>query len=73
MITLIHLLEHIGLPSGVAIALVIAGKKALTGGISKGRQAPRQRPRSSPWLPLSARFPTRTVQPSAFGCLQRNK
>jgi hypothetical protein len=37
MIILIHLLEHIGLPSGVAIGLVIAAKKALTGGISKTR------------------------------------
>jgi hypothetical protein len=37
MIILIHLLEHIGLPSGVAIGLVIAARKALTGGISKAR------------------------------------
>jgi hypothetical protein len=37
MIILIHLLEHIGLPSGVAIGLVIAAKKALTGGISKAQ------------------------------------
>lgn len=45
MIILIHLLEHIGLPSGVAIGLVIAAKKALTGGISKtrGRRASDQR------------------------------
>jgi hypothetical protein len=33
MIILVHLLEHIGLPSGVAIGLVIAAKKALTSGI----------------------------------------
>jgi hypothetical protein len=37
MIILIHLLEHIGLPSGVAIGLVIAAKKALAGGISRTR------------------------------------
>jgi len=35
MIMVIHLLEHLGVPSGVAIALVIAGKKALAGGASK--------------------------------------
>lgn len=37
MIILIHLLEHIGLPSGVAIGLVIAARKVLTGGTSKVR------------------------------------
>jgi hypothetical protein len=37
VITLIHLLQHLGIPAGVAIAVVIAGKKALTGGISKTR------------------------------------
>lgn len=35
MIVLIHLLEHLGIPSAAAIALVIAGKKALSGGISR--------------------------------------
>jgi hypothetical protein len=29
MIFLIHLLEHFGVPSGAAIAIVIAGKKLL--------------------------------------------
>lgn len=37
MIFLIHLLEHLGVPAGVAIALVIAAKKAVTGGVSKTR------------------------------------
>lgn len=35
MIFLIHLLEHLGLPSGVAIAIVIAGRKALKAGTAK--------------------------------------
>ncbi|MGH3151472.1 MAG: hypothetical protein ACRDOB_12195 [Streptosporangiaceae bacterium] len=35
MILLIHLLEHLGVPSGAAIAMVIAGKKLLTGGAAK--------------------------------------
>jgi hypothetical protein len=35
MIILIHLLEHLGLPSGAAIAVVIGGKKFLTGGVAK--------------------------------------
>jgi hypothetical protein len=35
MILLIHLLEHLGLPSGAAIAVVIGGKKFLTGGVAK--------------------------------------
>jgi len=35
MIFLIHLLEHFGVPSGAAIAIVIAGKKLLKGGTSK--------------------------------------
>ena len=35
MITLIHLLQHLGLPSGVAIAVVVAGRKLLKGGIAK--------------------------------------
>jgi hypothetical protein len=41
MITLIHLLEHLGLPSGAAIA----GKKFLKGGIARTRRGgPRSRP-----------------------------
>jgi hypothetical protein len=35
MIILIHLLEHLGLPFGAAIAVVIGGKKFLTGGVAK--------------------------------------
>jgi hypothetical protein len=35
MIILIHLLEHLGLPSGAAIAIVIAGRKFLKGGIGR--------------------------------------
>jgi hypothetical protein len=35
MIFLIHLLEHFGVPSGAAIAIVITGKKLLKGGTSK--------------------------------------
>jgi hypothetical protein len=35
MIFLIHPLEHFGVPSGAAIAIVIAGKKLLKGGTSK--------------------------------------
>jgi hypothetical protein len=35
MIILIHLLQHLGLPSGAAIAIVIAGKKLLTAGIAR--------------------------------------
>jgi hypothetical protein len=35
MIILIHLLEHAGLPSGAAIAVVIAGKRFLKGGIAR--------------------------------------
>jgi hypothetical protein len=35
MILLIHLLEHLGVPSGAAIAIVITGKKFLKGGASK--------------------------------------
>jgi hypothetical protein len=37
MILLIHLLQHLGLPSGVAIAIIIAGRKLLRGGTSEGR------------------------------------
>ena len=32
MIILIHLLEHLGVPSGAAIGVVIAGKKCLNAG-----------------------------------------
>lgn len=35
MILLIHLLEHLGVPSGAAIAIVIAGKKLLKSGAAK--------------------------------------
>lgn len=35
MITLIHLLDHLGLPSGAAIVIVIAGRKFLKGGIAR--------------------------------------
>jgi hypothetical protein len=35
MIFLIHLLEHLGLPSGAAIAIVIACRKALKAGTSR--------------------------------------
>jgi hypothetical protein len=35
MITLIHLLQHLGLPSGAAIAIVVAGKKLLQGGMAR--------------------------------------
>jgi hypothetical protein len=35
MIILIHLLEHLGLPSGAAIGIVIAGRKFLKGGIAR--------------------------------------
>jgi hypothetical protein len=35
VIFLIHLLEHLGLPSGAAIAIVIAGRKALKAGTSR--------------------------------------
>jgi hypothetical protein len=31
VILLIHLLQHLGVPSGAAIAIVIAGKKLLKG------------------------------------------
>jgi len=34
MILLIHLLQHLGIPSGIAIAILIAGRKLLKGGIS---------------------------------------
>ena len=35
MIFLIHLLEHMGLPSGAAIAVVIAARKLLKAGTSR--------------------------------------
>jgi hypothetical protein len=35
MILLIHLLEHMGVPAGAAIAIVITGKKLLRAGTSK--------------------------------------
>lgn len=35
MIFLIHLLEHFGVPSGAAIAIVIAAKKAVKAGGAK--------------------------------------
>jgi len=35
MIILIHLLEHLGLPSGAAIAVVIAGRKLVKGGLTR--------------------------------------
>jgi hypothetical protein len=35
MIILIHLLEHLGLPSGVAIGVVIAVMKVVKGGGAK--------------------------------------
>ena len=48
MIMLIHLLQHLGLPSGVAIAVVVAGRKLLKGGIAKiGAQHNRDRDQRS--------------------------
>jgi hypothetical protein len=44
VIFLIHLLEHLGLPSGAAIAIVIAGRKLLKAGVS--RMSPRRGGRS---------------------------
>jgi hypothetical protein len=35
VIFLIHLLEHLGLPSGAAIAIVIAGRKLLKAGAAR--------------------------------------
>jgi hypothetical protein len=35
VIFLIHLLEHLGVPSGAAIAIVIAGRKVLKAGTSR--------------------------------------
>jgi hypothetical protein len=46
MIMLVHLLEHLGLPSGAAIAIVIAGKKLLRGGAARmGARRDRDRDR----------------------------
>jgi len=49
VIILIHLLEHLGLPSGAAIAVVIAGRKLLKGGLARtgaGRDRDRGQRRS---------------------------
>jgi hypothetical protein len=35
MIIVVHLLQHLGVPSGAAIAIVIAGRKFLKGGIAR--------------------------------------
>jgi hypothetical protein len=35
MILLIHLLQHLGVPSGVAIGIVIAGRKFLKAGLGR--------------------------------------
>jgi hypothetical protein len=35
VIFLVHLLEHLGVPSGAAIAIVIAGRKALKAGTAR--------------------------------------
>ncbi|MGH3256068.1 MAG: hypothetical protein ACRDOU_11885 [Streptosporangiaceae bacterium] len=35
MIIVIHLLQHLGVPSGAAIAIVIAARKFLKGGIAR--------------------------------------
>jgi hypothetical protein len=46
MIFLIHFLEHMGLPSTAAIAIVIAGRKFLKAGAAKmgaGRNSDRDR------------------------------
>ena len=37
MILLIHLLQHLGLPSGVALAVVIAARRLLKGARVPGR------------------------------------
>jgi hypothetical protein len=47
MILLIHLLQHLGLPSGIAIAVVIAGRKLLKGGNSRTRDRRDRRQRHS--------------------------
>jgi hypothetical protein len=51
MITLIHLLQHVGIPSGVAIALVIGARKLLKGGLASfGGGRDRSRGRNRPAL-----------------------
>ena len=35
MIIMIHLLQHLGVPAGAAIAIVIAARKFLKGGIAR--------------------------------------
>jgi hypothetical protein len=48
VIFLIHLLEHLGVPSGAAIAIIIAGRKALKAGASRiGPPRGRDRDRGS--------------------------
>jgi hypothetical protein len=48
MIIVIHLLEHLGIPSGAAIATVIVAKKLLKGGIPRaGARRDRYRDRKS--------------------------
>lgn len=42
MILLIHLLEHLGVPSGVAIAVVIGARKALKGVTGRTSQGQRR-------------------------------
>ena len=49
MIFLIHLLQDLGIPSGVAIAVIIAGRKLLRSGTAKNsnhRDRARDRRRS---------------------------
>jgi len=48
VIFLIHLLEHLGVPSGAAIAIVIAGRKVLkAGALRMGPHRDRDRDRRS--------------------------
>jgi hypothetical protein len=48
MIIVIHLLEHLGVPSGAAIAIVIAAKKFLNGQIPRaGARRDRDRDQGS--------------------------
>jgi hypothetical protein len=48
VIFLIHLLEHLGVPSGAAIAVVVAGRKAVKAGASRvGPHRDRDRERRS--------------------------
>jgi len=47
MIILIHLLEHLGVPSGAAIAIIIAGRKLVKGGLARtGARRDQDRDRS---------------------------